>query len=72
MMEMANSTHDTHYDDLEAGMDLPVTEGALHVLVTRLLQEDTTVTRRSGARVLMTVTHFHREEELEDEGASDE
>ena len=56
----------TREDDLDAGMDLPVTEDSVRALVTRMMQEDT---RTAGHRTLLTAASFQREEE-EDECGS--
>ena len=45
----------TRDDDLDDGMDLPVTEDSVYALVTRMLQEDTrrlVIGRGSGPHVI--------------------
>ena len=49
-------------------MDVPVTEDAVHTLVTRILSDDH---RRLASRTLQTATRFEREED-DLAGGSDE
>ena len=59
------AAHHDSYEDLEAGMDVPVTEDAVRALGTRMLREHKTVTK-----TLLTVARFEREED--DEEVDDE
>ena len=59
------AVHHDSYEDLEADMDVPVTEDSVHALVTRMLREHKTITK-----ALLTAVPFECEED--DEEVDDE
>ena len=62
------AAHHGNYEDLEAGMDVPVTEDVVRALVTRMLRDDN---RRIATRSLQTAVRFEREDD-DEEAVSDE